>query len=439
MQRLDAKGHSIDIITLKAQLTYNAPPEAAGRVATELASLLDGGWILTNVGHYVEIIRRKTAFRQAIEHSNYMIELARSEPEDIDDLVARTEKQIEVLRDHCAGTNACGFPLRTWDLSPAAMLETQEVLWTIEPLMAAPDVVCLIGDGGVGKSKVAAAIALSVAFEKRVLGQFPVRRSGRVVYLNEERPDLTRRHLHTLAPHMGIDPSGIQDRITLFGRGQRPWWVTNIGAQRALIRCLKQMGDVELIIFDSLHVLHDAEENDNAEMTRVIESFRRICLDLGCCGLIIHHTGKGVAGEATPSARGASAIKDSVDGEFMVRRAKKDNPAELRIHQDKTRRALVPPFLIRMEHDSRGDVLAIDLVGEAPSKAETALADAIAVINAADVPLKSAEVALKLAAKYRKEDVYAALKVIRERNLVRWQKGPHGVFIYGTEPDDHAR
>ena len=438
IQRLDASGEAIDLIAVRIAVQQVDATVSQERLAAELAALLDGGWLRSNLAYYVGLVHKFSALRQSIEASCKLIELAQSAPENLDALVAAAEQQLADLNQQSAARDAWGFPLHTWELSSDAMEEAHEVSWTIAPVMAVPDVVCLVGDGGVGKSKVAASISLSVAFGRPVLGQYTVQKPGMVVYLNEERPDLTRRHLHTIARSLGIDPAEIQERLLLFGRGRRTWLVTDVSAQRALIRRLKQLGHLALIVFDSLHVLHDAEENDNAEMTRVIEGFRRICLEVGSCGLIIHHTGKGVGGEASPSARGASAIKDSVDSQFMIRRLKSDDPSQLRIHQDKTRRALISPFVIRMEHDSRGDVLAIHLVGKPPSRSEVLLPDVIAFINGADRPLKSGEIAMKLVGKHRKEDVYAALKRIREGNLASWRMGPRGVFIYGSEVDGPA-
>lgn len=439
MGLLTERGIGIDPISVRDVMIESMGEDCPKNLPGLLASLLEPLGIRENVAFYVDVLKRNSLLRDAIRTSAEIATLSISPHPDLQELLRITERQADLLRERSAGLDSWGFPFRTWDLSTNGMAEAQKVVWTIEPIMAAPDVVSLVGDGGVGKSKVAAAVSLAVGFGKPVLGRFAVPRTGRVVYLNEERPDLTVRHLHTLARSLEVSPGEIAARIILLGRGTRPWRVTDSLAQRALIRRLMQLGDVALIVFDSLHVLHDAEENDNAEMTKVIEAFRRICLEVGCCGLIIHHTGKGIGGEAAASARGASAIKDSVDSQLIVRRSKSDDPAELRIHQDKTRRALVPAFLVHMEHDSSGDVLAIRFAGTPPTKAETVLEEVIAVILAADAPLKSGEVLLKLAGRYRKDDVYSALARIREQNLVPWSSGPRGSFVYGGEADGPDR
>lgn len=432
VQQLDARKQPSDLVAVSALLSKQKDSRISERTSAELASLLDDRWIVASIGHYVQIVREKSVLRQTIERAAHIIEVAHSEPDDIQELIALAEKQSAVLHDQCAASDAWGFPLRTWDLSEAAMKTQENVDWLIEPILAQPDVISLVGDGGVGKSKSAAAFALAVAFGKPLWGQFEVRRRGRVVYINEERPDLTVRHLHTMAPALGIDPSQIAQRIVLVGRGEKPLRMTNPAAREALVRLVKQLGDVVLMIWDSLHVLHDKEENDNAQMTEVIEQFRFVCMRTNTCGVILHHTGKNDLGDAGLAARGATAIKDTVDAQFLMRRPDNSKQDQLRISQDKTRRSLVSPFLLKMEHDEQGDVLGVEWVGKAPTKAEQALPAVMEVITASAVPLKSDEIRLKLASKkFRKDNVYAALAKVRAENLAPWRGDEHRGYVYG--------
>ena len=436
MLQLSRDGIPIDPISLRMAIQRTGASIPGETLSGDIADLLNGIPVRKHLAFYVDNVRKYSLLRKAAEGAEQVIRLANSKPDDLRELTRLAESVALALKDHGSVPGVWGFPLRTWDLSPAAMTAAEAVAWTIEPLMAAPDVVSLVGDGGVGKSKLAAAIALAVAFGKPVLGHFAVPHPGRVVYLNEERPDLTLRHLHTLAAGLEIDSALLQERINLLGRGPRTWRVTDAVARNVLVQYLRQLGGVALVVFDSLHVLHDLEENDNAEMTRVIEAFRRISLEVNCCGLIIHHTGKGLGGESSLAARGASAIKDSVDSQFVVRRAKSSDPSILRMHQEKTRRALVDPFEIRMEHDQSGEVLGISLIGPAPSKADEVLQDVLNVIDNTKAPLKSAEIAGQLSGKHRKDDVYIALAQIRAKNLRPWREGPRKKsYIYGRGVD----
>jgi AAA domain-containing protein/DnaB helicase-like protein len=429
----EAAGTPIDIVTVKSNLVSADTEPDVDRVAVELGRLIEHHCIAEHVPHYVQIIRSKAALRNLLRTTCDIVALAHSPQPNMQDIYDQLEKLCTEFRERSEQANPSGSLLRVWDLSVAAFEATSRVDWLVEPLMAPPDVVTVVGEGGVGKSKLAASVTLAVAFGRQLWGHFEFKRSGTVVYINEERPDLTLRHLHTLAPSMGIDPGDLESRIKLVGRGARPLRVTDPEPFRALRRLLSEIGNVALVVWDSLHVLHDKEENDNAQMTEVIELFRRICMEVGCCGLILHHTSKGTPGQSGPSARGASAIKDTVDGQFMVRRPKEDDPAELRVHQDKTRRALVPSFLLRMDHNPQGDILEVVWTGKAPKKADQALEAVMEVIDVAGEPLKSGEVALKLAGRFRKEDVYAALKRVRDENLAPWRIAKPQGYVYGEQ------
>jgi DnaB helicase-like protein/AAA domain-containing protein len=435
MGRLAERGSGVDEITLKDELQRTGELEAVGGPAY-IASLADNAPYPEHVIDYSRIVREKATLRSLIATADSIQRRAYTDGHDPAALLAELEKEVEGVRMKASIAGSSGFPLRTWDLSVAAFEAVAAVDWLVEPIMAPPDVVSLVGDGGVGKSKVAASTALAVAFGKSLWGHFLVSKPGKVIYVNEERPDITLRHLHTLAPSMGIDPKEIQDRIFLIGRGSLVWRVTDAAARRAVVQFARERGDIVLIIWDSLHVLHDKEENDNSEMTQVVLGFQEICTSLGCCGLLLHHTGKSQLLDSTQSARGATAIKDTVDSQFQVRRPKEDVLDQVRLSQDKTRRSLVPPFLLHLDHTDQGDVTAVSWIGKAPSKVEEALAAVLEILSQQATPVRSKEVPQKLGGRFRNETVYAALKIVREQNLARWQGDDHDGYLYGGEPGD---
>jgi hypothetical protein len=131
------------------------------------------------------------------------------------------------------------------------------------------------------------------------------------------------------------------------------------------------------------------------------------------------------------SARGATAIKDTVDVQFLVRCPDREKPGEVKIVQDKTRRALIAPFLLRLEHDAQGDVTSISWLGKARKKGDEALEAVLEIIKGSQAPMKSGEIALKLAGKFRKDTVYVALGRVRKENLAPWREGESQGYVYG--------
>ncbi len=94
--------------------------------------------------------------------------------------------------------------------------------------------------------------------------------------------------------------------------------------------------------------------------------------------------------------------------------------------------------MLKLEHGQRGDVLGVKWVGKAPTKAEQALPAVLEVISSSEVPLKSGEIALRLAKeKVRKDDVYAALALVRARNLAPWTGHETRGYIYGLTSGSH--
>jgi len=434
MEHLADQGSGIDEITVKDELTRTGELETVGGPAY-IAALADNVPYPDHVKDYARIVREKATLRSLIKVSEQLQAKAYTDGHDPAALQEELKQELETLRTGIRAGSARGFKLHTWDLSVAAFEAVVKVDWLVEPIMAPPDVLSLVGDGGVGKSKIAAATAMAVAFGKPLWGHYPVSKPGKVIYVNEERPDLTLRQVHTLAPYTGIDPKEIQDQIFLIGKGSPVWRVTDPDARRALIQYAKELGDVVLIIWDSLHVLHDKEENDNSEMTQVVLGFQEICTSLGCCGILLHHTGKNPQVDSGQAARGATAIKDTVDGQFLMRRPKEDVLEQVRLSQDKTRRSLVTPFLLRLDHTDQGDVIAVSWEGKAPSKAEEALAAILELLPGEAKPLKSGEIAMKLAGKFGREKVYEALTRLRKEDLADWHKGERGVFWYGGNSD----
>lgn len=70
-----------------------------------------------------------------------------------------------------------------------------------------------------------------------------------------------------------------------------------------------------VLIIDTLRRIHDADENCNGAMSKLLSIFEAIARDTGCAIIYLHHTNKSAnmngKGEEAGAARGASALVDN--------------------------------------------------------------------------------------------------------------------------------
>ena len=100
-------------------------------------------------------------------------------------------------------------------------------------------------------------------------------------------------------------------------QGHPPCVFDSAGPTNGLKRLEKLCDDFrpELLIIDPLSQFHRADENDNGEMTRVMQVFSHLASVKNCAVLITHHMSKGAVlsgqGNFQQATRGASALVDS--------------------------------------------------------------------------------------------------------------------------------
>ena len=94
---LDAS-KAVDLITLQDELNRSNLLEASGGIAY-LASLLDGIPHLVNIGHYVQIIREKSLFRQMIHSANRIMGECFEQTETAEEVLDRAEQALFELSE----------------------------------------------------------------------------------------------------------------------------------------------------------------------------------------------------------------------------------------------------------------------------------------------------------------------------------------------------
>jgi hypothetical protein len=184
--------------------------------------------------------------------------------------------------------------------------------WLVEDFLVAAEPTLMSADSGVGKSWLAMALGLAVAGgDEKFLG-LPVKKHGRVIYVDEENSaDLVLQRLNAL----GMDERHKPNLDYL--------WYAGVDLVNEPQKLLEEALDSEpaLIILDSFsRIALGADENSNTDMTLLLrKGIVPLARESGAGVLLLHHTSK----EGTKE-RGASAIRAAVDQSISVIPATQD-------------------------------------------------------------------------------------------------------------------
>ncbi len=176
----------------------------------------------------------------------------------------------------------------------------------------------LTGAGGDGKSVLGLNLALAWTGETLPLGPaIPATRPLRVMLFQvEDTPGIIQERLTMI----GVP---VPESLILFTRNEpirfsgargKP----NVTALARLGKTLAQHAPVDLVMFDPLIYLHEAEENSSSEMMRWLVPFREVCRQAGSAPLVIHHAGWAADGDDA-RGRGSTAIRAWSDFELALR------------------------------------------------------------------------------------------------------------------------
>lgn len=179
-----------------------------------------------------------------------------------------------------------------------------------------------IAPPGVGKSTLSLAMGLSVATNKQLLG-IPVHEHGAVAFINNEddKEEMQRRIAALMKVHR-IDYSQIKDNFFLqSGDVQQlciakrdPYTKTVIAHHKQALIDFCMENKIKALFIDPFLETHEADENDNRQISEVAKMYREVAQKANCAVCLIHHTrkeqgnsSKGHAGNMD-SGRGASSL-----------------------------------------------------------------------------------------------------------------------------------
>jgi RecA-family ATPase len=198
----------------------------------------------------------------------------------------------------------------------AAFTNEPKELDFIFPGFLAGAVGALVAPGGAGKSFWALEAAMSVACRLEggdLLGLCP-KYTGRVVYLAAEDPaEVLIRRVHAIGQRLNpAAREAIAEGLTLEAVvGKR----LNLMDEAHLRRVIQYAEGARLIVLDTISRMHNLDENNNGDMSRLISTLEYIAANTGAAVLFLHHVSKGSAStgqtDQQQAARGASALIDN--------------------------------------------------------------------------------------------------------------------------------
>lgn len=213
------------------------------------------------------------------------------------------------------------------------------------PGMLAGTVNSIVSSGGVGKSMLALEISLLKAGGIDILGgSFGLAATDKVTILAVEDPEIILQHrVHDIfkyardgfsesgwSPANSFSPSKWAENcriIPLSGTGFR------VDDAPGFERICDYAEGQDLVIVDTLRRCHCQDENDNGEMSTLLNIFERATLRTGTTFLLLHHVPKpnGMTTQAT--ARGASSITDNMRYIATMRTMSSDEAQKLEINE----------------------------------------------------------------------------------------------------------
>lgn len=194
--------------------------------------------------------------------------------------------------------------------------------WLLGNILIRQYVTVLAGTGGGGKTSLAIGWALSLASGKPVMGE-RVGKPRRVLIWSEDPSEELAKRVDAAMQIHGLTRADIEDRLIVvsidelkitiarFSQELREVVAVDLPALREIIT----RNQLDVVMLDPIAELHELEENDNVQMSKLMGMMRSVARETKAAVLLLHHASKasvdaGKRSSAT-ATRGAGAIVNS--------------------------------------------------------------------------------------------------------------------------------
>lgn len=331
---LHERGVAVDLVTALQALSDRGTLERAGGIRT-LSELLDRSGTVTNLEHYIAIVRDKARLRHILDAARDIEARALGDVADVDAFVDEVSTGWQRIIGEVQATHdiellsVADRKGRGEDWLGEAPPEARILLRNRDgsPFARAQRVGAIVAPGGTGKTFALIDLAQSIACGNDWLDTYRVEQRGKVFLgLGEEDADEIRRRLHAASRRLGesdrawveenLFPMGFMGRrVSLMERGAdgnmvgSPWY-------RQLRETLEKHGPWRAIILDpwSRWGGPDAENDAHAATVGISLLESLLMLPGEPSVFVAHHTRKLVAGAKADAnnTRGHSAFTDGV-------------------------------------------------------------------------------------------------------------------------------
>jgi hypothetical protein len=240
-------------------------------------------------------------------------------------------------------------PLATADAKapqPRPIIKATEYTWTDPAMIPRRDFVygkhlirkfvsATVAPGGVGKSSLEISEALAMVSGRDLLGVQPSGRSKVWVWNLEDPAEEIARHVQATAAHYKLKFDDLEGHLFIdSGRDQRLVIATTDRSGTvivqpvvdALVEEIIRRG-IDVLIIDPFVSSHEAPENDNSAMDKIIKEWGRVAQRANCAIELVHHSRKSSAGETeitVESSRGGKALTDGCRSVRVLNRMSKE-------------------------------------------------------------------------------------------------------------------
>lgn len=192
-----------------------------------------------------------------------------------------------------------------------------------------------VAPGGVGKSSLIVSETLAMISGQDLLGVHPSGRSKVWLWNLEDPAEEIARHIQATAKHYRLTAKDIEGHLFAdSGRDQRLIIATTDRNGTSIVQPVVDSlvaeitgRGIDVLIIDPFVSSHQAPENDNGAMDRIVKEWGRVAERGNCAVELVHHSRKNASGETeitVESSRGGKALTDGCRSVRVLNRMSKE-------------------------------------------------------------------------------------------------------------------